>query len=366
MDSKLRVGLIGTSWYDDLLHLPALKSHLRAEVTAICGRNRERAEEMARKFDIPHVFTDYREMIDAKVMDAVVIASPDDMHYPMTMYALEAGLHVLCEKPVAMDAEQARTMYEKAEAAGVKHMVMYTWHWMPHFQWVRDLAADGYIGKCYQAHFSYLAGFSRDPQYSWRFDGQRANGVLGDLGSHMIEMARWYLGDIAKVSGQLSTFVQRPGPDGGRLVPANDAAIVSVEFVSGTQGIIQLSAVAHVGERDTIQQITLYGEKGTLDVTVNFGGSEAGARIRGQRSDETTFTTLNLPESAWGDADGTQGFLPQILELFTKQPVGDRLFIDSILNDKPASPNLYDGLKVQECIDGALESYKTGRWVSLR
>jgi predicted dehydrogenase len=365
MDGKLRVGLIGTSWYDDILHLPAIKSHPRAEVVAICGRNRERAQELAQKYTIPQVFTDYHEMIDANMLDALVIASPDDLHYPMTMYALEARLHVMCEKPVAMNAEQAKAMYEKAEAAGVKHMVMFTYQWMPHFQFVRDLIADGYIGQCYHASFSYMAGYGREPQYAWRFDRKRANGILGDLGSHMIELARWYLGEIAKVSGRVSTFVQRPGLDGQPLDAANDAAVLAVEFVSGAHGVIQVSAVAHVGEKDTVQQITLYGDKGTLDVTVNFGGAEAGALIRGQRHNEAATTILPVPESLSGEADRTQPFFAQILDLFVNQSAGARHFIDAILDDKPSSPSLYDGLKVQECIDAALESHQTGRWVTL-
>jgi predicted dehydrogenase len=364
MEAKLRVGLIGTSGYAGGDLLPALTRHPRAEVVAICGRNRERAQELADKFSIQQVFTDYREMIDADILDALVIASPDDLHYPMTMYALEARLHVLCEKPVAMNADQARAMYEKAEAIGVKHLVMFTWHWMPYFQYVHNLLAD-YIGQCYQASFSFLMGFGRAGQYAWRFDAQRSTGTLGDFGAHMIELATWYLGDIAKVSGQLTAFVQRPAPDGQALVAANDAALLSVQFASGAQGVIQLSAVAHLGEKGAVQQITLYGEKGTLDVTVTYEGPEAGAVIRAQRSHETAFTTLPVPESLWGGVDRTQGFFGQVDEFLRSQSVGSRLFIDAIVDDKPASPNLYEGLKVQECIDGALESHKTGRWVTL-
>src|SRR5262245_49187467 len=119
MGEKVRVGVVGTSWYADWMHLPNLKSHPHAEVAAICGRNPERAAEMAGKYAIPSVFTDYREMIEKGRLDAVVVSTPDDLHYPVTMAALEAGLHVLCEKPMALNAEQAREMEEKAKAAGV-------------------------------------------------------------------------------------------------------------------------------------------------------------------------------------------------------------------------------------------------------
>src|SRR5262245_3793179 len=97
----IRVGVVGTSWYADLMHLPNLASHPRAELSAICGRDRNRAQEMATKYAIPHVFTDYRDMIAQGGLQALVVAIPDDLHYLVTMDALDAGLHVLCEKPLA-------------------------------------------------------------------------------------------------------------------------------------------------------------------------------------------------------------------------------------------------------------------------
>ena len=123
MTEKVRVGVIGTSGYADIAHLPRVKSHPGAELAAICGRNRARAEEMAGKYGIPLVFTDYRNMIEKGALDALIVSTPDDLHYPMTMDALDAGLHVLCEKPLALNRTEAKQMYEKAEGAGVKHMV---------------------------------------------------------------------------------------------------------------------------------------------------------------------------------------------------------------------------------------------------
>jgi predicted dehydrogenase len=101
MTERVRVGVIGTSWFADGCHLPALKCYPRAELAAICGRNTDRADAMAKKYGIPLAFTDYREMIDKGNLNAVVVVTPDDLHYPMTMDALDAGLHVLCQKPLS-------------------------------------------------------------------------------------------------------------------------------------------------------------------------------------------------------------------------------------------------------------------------
>jgi predicted dehydrogenase len=173
MAEKLRIGIVGTSWYPDLMHLPNIKSYPKAETATICGRNRDRAEELAKKYGIPHVFTDYREMIEKGNPHALVVAAPDYQHYAMTMDALDAGLNVLCEKPLACNASHAREMYEKAEAAGVKHMVYYTWRWLPHFRLIQELIDEGFVGDCFHRFFSFLAGFGRDGQYGWRFDGSR-------------------------------------------------------------------------------------------------------------------------------------------------------------------------------------------------
>jgi predicted dehydrogenase len=155
MNDTVRVGMIGTSYWADFM-LQWLTSHPQAVPAAVCGRQRPRAEEVAAKFAIPRVYTDYREMLAQGGLDAVIIATPDDEHYPMAMAALDAGLHVLGEKPMALNLPQARAMLAKAEAAGVKHMLNYSWRFLPHFRYLRQLVAGGFVGQVYDAHFRYL------------------------------------------------------------------------------------------------------------------------------------------------------------------------------------------------------------------
>jgi predicted dehydrogenase len=360
VSDKVRVGIIGTSWWADLMFLPSLKSHPSTEIVAICGRNRDRGEEMAKKYDISNVFTDYRHLIEKANADAIVVATPDDLHFPMTMDALDAGLHVLCEKPLALNSDQAREMYEKAKATQVKHMVLFTWRWQPHFQYLKQLIDEGYIGRCYHAHFRFLSGYGRQPEYGWRFDGQRAKGIVGDLGAHMIDFARWYIGDVIKVSAQLGTYVDRPGVDGRPPVPANDAAVIMLQFDNQVQAMIQVSAVAHQADRGVEINVQLHGDAGTLEAEHIFFGSEAGATIRGARHDEEQFSVITVPDDLRKNLDPSE-----LMDPYMKQSAGPRLFIDSILKDSPLSPNFYDGLKVQKVIDAILESHRNECWVSL-
>ncbi len=356
MSAKVRVGMVGTSWWADMMYLPALQNHPQAEVAAICGRNRTRAEEMAAKYQIPSVYTDYAAMFAQAGLDAVMIATPDDTHHAITLAALQAGLHVLCDKPLAVNAQQAREMYARAEAAGLITLVLFTYRWMPFYRYAYDLVKQGAIGRCYHAEFHYLAGYARGQDYSWRFDQQRANGALGDLGSHVIDLARWFVGDICQVSAQLGVSVARAGVTGGPIDPANDTAQLLVEFANGAHGVIQASAVTHMGG----QRIQLYGEAGSLEVSFTFSGPEAGGVIRAARGQEEQFQTMEVPAAYWGLVSPAQPFA--VLE---QQSVGCRLFVEAVAEKRQVSPNFYDGLKAQQVVDAALESHRTGLRVAI-
>ncbi len=365
MTEVVRVGMIGTSWYADLLHLPSLASHPNASVTAICGRNQERASEMATKFNIPHVFADYRELINSGLVDAVVIAAPDDLHHEMTLAAVDAKLHVVCEKPLALNAADARQMAERADAAGVKHMTFFTLRWFQHTQFVKELVDAGIVGNLSHCQISYVHGNAREPSYRWRLDGERSNGILGDLGSHLIDLARWLNGDITRVAANLGSFVQRYHEDGRPVAPTNDATLLTVEFANGSQGIIHTSSVVHTGGRGMEQHIILYGDKGTVEADFNFGnfGSESGPTmtVRAASAPDRLFADLPIPDHIWGEVPTDQNS-----EVFNRMPAGDRYFIDCIVLDRPVTPSLWDGVAVQEVMEAAMTSQRTGQWVNVR
>jgi len=367
MSDQIRVGIVGTSGYADFSHLPGVKSHPHAQLVAICGRNRDRADEMAAKYEIPQVFTDYREMIAKGGLDALVVVTPDDLHYPITMAALDAGLHVLCEKPLALKASQAKEMLQKAEDAGVVHMTFFTYRWVPHYRYLQQLIREGYVGRSFHCSIRYVAGHGRRGQYRWRFDRSHCNGALGDLGSHMIDLARWLVGDVARVSAHLGVYVERPGAEGQPLDPANDAATLLLEFENGAQGIIQLSAVAHTADRGQEQHIVLHGQGGTLeaDQAFTFAGGGSGGVIHGARGDSQRFEMLPVPDALWGDVERSNSFSALFSGVFLKQSVADRQFIDAILDDQPVAPSFYDGLKAQEVIEAAPQSHAQGVWVAL-
>ncbi|MBC8076929.1 MAG: Gfo/Idh/MocA family oxidoreductase [Chloroflexales bacterium] len=356
MSDPIRVGVVGTSGYADFMHLPSLASHPQAAIVAICGRNAERARELAEKYTIPQVFTDHRAMIDQAALDALVVAAPDDLHYAIARAALDANLHVLCEKPLALSAADAWALYALAEQKRRTHLVHFTYRWRPWYRAVRELLDAGYLGRIYECQLSCLGGYGRNAQYAWRFDGKRGHGILADLGSHMIDMARWLVADITSVSARLATFVQRPGADGGPLEPANDAAQLSLAFANGAQGSIHVSAVAQLGERGMEKHLALYGERGTLEL------HERGQHweLWGAHDGAERFEQLDVPAHIWGDVDPARH-----LDVFVKHSAGARHFVDAIIAGQMATPSFYDGARAQDVIDAALTSQRERRWVSV-
>ncbi len=363
MSKKIRVGVVGTSWFTETFHIASLKSHPRADVVAVCGRRQDYTEEIARKHGIRQAFNDYEAMIWHGNLDAVVVSSPDDLHHPISMTALDAGLHVMCEKPLALNAAQAREMATRAESKGVVHMTSFGNRWRPYFQYMKQLVEEGYTGKAYHSHFRSHAGYGRDGLYAWRFDRRRANGILGDLGSHMIDLARWLVGEIEWVTASLGVHVERPGPEGGTVDPANDTVLLNLGFTGGAQGSILVSAVSHIADRGMEQNVSIYGQGGSLELSHSYFGAESTPRLIGTRSTEERFSSLTIPAHHLKGLDLGSPTMEWLSGMFTSQPAGDRLFVDAILEGRKPAPDFTDGLRVMEVIDAAIESDRTGRRV---
>jgi len=356
---KVKVGIIGTSGWTNMAHLPSIKSHPQADLVAICGRNQQRAAERAAQYGIRETYADYRRMIAEADLDAVVVVSPDDLHYPMTMAALERGLHVLCEKPLALNAIQAAEMFEAAERAQVVHMVYFTYRWFPHHRYYRSLIAEGEIGRplYFCARFLQSRDLKVDRGYTWGDDGTRCSGVLGGLGSHLIDACRICVDEIHTVSASLAVHVPATG-QGQPAELANNSALLTVATRQGTQGTLHASRVA--GVRDMERHLTVHGTEGVLELT----DTQSSAQIVLMRPGEPP-REMPLPDDLASELHGEIPYIRQLQQAFAEQPVGDRLFIDVILGTVSEWPTFYDGYKAQQVIDAAFESHKTGQRIAI-
>lgn len=364
-DKQIKVGVVGTSWWSDAMYLPALTKHPNAEVVAVSGRNLERAKSFAERWDIPQFFLDYERMYTDADLDAVIIATSNDVHHPMTMSALNHGLHVLCEKPLAMTYAEALEMTEKAESVGVKTMVPFTYAFMPTARYLKRLIADeNYIGTPYHLNMRYYTGYARDSEYLWRFDLEKSGaGVVGDLGTHWLYIARWLYGEIVAVTTMLGHHVKRDArPDGDSYQQADDSAVMMLEFANGAQGVIHVTAVCY---EDTpfgqTHHMEFHGSAGTL---YSFTDWDTVQQVSGAKQGEGMVKNLPIPDDIWGVArrDTVHNTYKDI---FREEDHMTRGFITAILNDTDSSPDFRDGLAIQRVLEAAILSGNEQRRVRI-
>ncbi len=179
--TSVRVGVVGTTPYAES-HIARINAHPHAAVVAVAGRDQRKADAVATRHGIAAVFDGYERMLDSRMLDALVIVAPDDLHESIAVRALHAGLHVLCEKPLAASAEAARRMAQAAAASGLVSMSYFALRTSAHHRYLHQLLAGGAIGRVQTAAFSLTHGFFRTSQYNWRFDAALGGGVIADLG----------------------------------------------------------------------------------------------------------------------------------------------------------------------------------------
>ena len=348
------------------MYLPALAQHPLAEWVAVCGRDPERTSAFASRWNIPHFYTNYQEMLATGNLDAIIVAATNDAHYPITMAALDAGLHVLCEKPLALNFAQAKAMADKATSLHLKNMVPFTYRYLPTNRYLKQLIDNGYIGQPYHLNLRYYADYGRDAKYQWVFDSEVAgSGVIADLGAHWFHLARWFYGEISGLSCTLADVVKRPdAPDGHSYPRADDIAMVTLRFASGAYGTFMLSTVAWEGTKfGQTQHMEFHGSGGTLYSSVDWDTvQEVRGISAGQRGGAQP---LLIPDALWENArrDTVHN---TYRDVFRRQNHMAREFITAIAEDKPVYPDFAEGARVQQLIDAAVTSAKAGGcWVEV-
>ena len=351
----IRIGVVGTSWWADSMYLPALRGLDDVEVPAILGRNPERAAAFASTWEIPGVFTDADTFFE-QPLDAVIIASANDSHHPLSMQALAAGLDVLCEKPLGLDVEQAQEMTDAARAADAITLVPFTYRYMPVNQWVKRLLEEGYVGEAFHLGLRYFTGFARDGEYAWRFDRSEAgSGVIGDIGSHFLYLARWFFGEVSSIGCLARSFVPRDErPDGQPYEQGEDSAVMTLEFASGAYATVQASAVCHEPTSfGQVHELDIHGRDGTLHAVCDW---ETVQTVRGVRADETgPAADLPIPDDIWSGArrDTVHNTYRDVFR-GTGAMIGD--FADAVRTRRPCDPDFADGLRIQQLCDAVVES----------
>lgn len=263
----MKVGIIGAS-FAKAAYLPALRHVEGAEVVAISSARLSSAQSAAAAFGVPHAYDDWRHMLNSHHLDLVCIATPTVTHAPMTLAALEAGAHVLCEKPTAMNAGEAKEMLDAAQALGRVHMIDHELRFNPNRRKVKALVESGAIGTVQYAVVSNIVSAYGDPaaraKGDWWSLASQGGGRLGANGSHQVDLMRWWFGEVQAVDGLVRTMVpNRLDKTTGEpwVADADDFTTFSLEMANGPLIQIIISAVA----RHTLDNTTqIFGTEGTI------------------------------------------------------------------------------------------------------
>ena len=368
-ESRVGVGVIGVGGISSYVHLPGLRLCPQAEIVAVCDADGDLARQRAAEYGVPHVLTDYQDLLGLPAVDAVVVATPTVLHAPIALAAIAAGKHVLVEKQLAMDYAEAVTMYEAAEQAGVRHMTAFTYRFVPAMRYLRHLLGRGVAGLPRHLRLARFQDWP-DVDLGWRqHRGLAGSGEVGDMGSHRIDYCHDLIGPIARVVGVTRTFVPvRSGHGGGPPVPADveDFATFIAEFApgvgveQGTVAAFELSKVAK-GRRiggEGLDELEVYGTDGTLiyhlDRPHEVQIGRPGGSLETVAVPREFLTYLGSPRDPYkGDPTTTFRYDQDIA------------FVQAIVEDRPCSPSFYDGMRCQAVVDAVLRSAAERRWVDV-
>ncbi len=350
----------------------------RPVMAVVCGRDRARAEAAAARLGWAHAETDWKALLDRGDVHVVDICTPGDTHAEIAVAALEAGKHVLCEKPLANSVAEAEAMASAADRAaerGVRAMVGFTYRRVPAISLARDLVAQGRLGRVHHVRAQYLQDWIVDPAapLSWRLQKEKAgSGALGDIGAHIVDATQFILGDtIREVCGTLETFVaERPlasvhsglsgtaSSAGTGPVTVDDAALFLARFTGGALGSFEATRFAN-GRKNAIR-IEINGSAGSLafdfedmNVLHYFDGTEDAA-VAGFRR-----IVVTEPQHPYVDAWWPAGHGLGYEHAFVHQAVD---FVRAVAGGTAPTPSFADGLQVQRVLAAVEDSSAARAW----
>jgi predicted dehydrogenase len=353
-----RVGVIGVG-FGAQVYIPAFQSE-GWEVAAVCARHREKAEKVAATTNVRDVHTDPLELIARGDLDAIAIATPPRGHHALSIAALKAGKHVLCEKPFALDEKQAAQMRDAANAARRTAMVGHEFRHAPQRAYIKQLLAEGYVGRFQLCTLELFLDryVTREPrERTWLASEAEGGGILGALGSHYIDGLRDWFGDVRAVTGQVQAL--RPevkDAETGKLTMSetDDTFWFALQFADGGTAtmIASFAATPARGAR-----IAVMGDRGTL-IADQPGPNPVDAGVVIGSRDGSPLTQLAMPSRYAAFTDDRDPRLACFRLLV-------RDFSRGIDDGTSPSPNFVDGWRCQQVMDAVRTSSREGRTVTI-
>ncbi len=336
------------------------------KMRVLCGRDEAAVREAADSLGWEGYETDYARMLERDDVQLVDISSSGDTHCEFAVAALEAGKHVLCEKPLANTLDEARRMVEAARKAGTVNMVCHNYRRVPAVRLARRLIDEGRLGEIRHWRAVYLQDWLLDPQapLTWRLRKETGGaGPLADLGSHLVDLAHFLVGPIVEVIGTAETFVAErplPGTDEMGRVTVNDAAAFLARFENGAIGTFETSPL--VPGRKARESFEINGSRGSVVFDLE-RMNELRVYFEDDPVEASGFRTILVTEpehpymEGWWPPGHTIGY-----EHTFVHTVKDLL--DGIAAGESPAPSFEDGYRCQAVIDAVERSVEGREWMS--
>ncbi len=370
---ELNIGIIGTKFMGSA-HSNAYRqaSHffdlpLTPVMHTACGRDEQQFTKFANRQGWKHQENSWEKLILNDDIALIDICVPNGLHKPIAMAALKAGKHVLCEKPMALNAEEAWLMLEAAGKSPAINMMVFNYRFVPAIILAKQIISDGKIGEVRHFNAVYYQDWLVDKNFPivWRHDVYvSGSGAHGDMNAHIIDLARYLFSEFREVTGVKKTFIkERPFSDGNGVgkVTADDATCFLAKFQNGALGSFIATRMAP-GKKN-FMCLEIFGSEGSLIFNLErlnelqFYSTKDEAGERGYKNILVT-ESVHPYMNAWWPAGHVIGwehtFIHLVKELF-----------QAIAGEQNEIPTFYDGYKCQEVLDAVMTSASTGSWVSI-
>lgn len=333
----------------------------KVKLVGVCAYSEETRKLAIQQSGFEFATADFMELVKNKDIHIINCCLPNNLHYELVKAAILEGKHVYCDKPLALNVTQAEELTNLAKNSSVKTQIVFQLRFFPAVMRAKQLIDEGFIGKTNFFRFLYLHSScvrQSSKAYSWKAEFEKVGGgVLVDLGSHIIDLAMYLVGNFATVNAYVRNYTS---PD----KRTDDLAILSVETASGASGVLEASKIA-TGSNDEVR-FEIYGSDGALafnSMEPNwlwaYNMNDSDSPIGGHRGFKKIETVQRYP-----DATG----IP--LSKFSIGWIRSHIaclhsFLYSLMHEKPASPSFEDGLAVQKIIESAYESAKLKKIMGL-
>ncbi len=357
---KTRIGIIGTG-FAKLVQIPAFLNCRETEIVSVASGSLANAEKTARDFNVKHFTDDWRETIENKEVDLVCITTPTVLHHEQTLFAIALGKHILCEKPMAMNAAEALEMTQKAKDAKILALIDHELRFLNGRKRAFEMVRTGEIGKIihFKIMFRNASRGTQDVKWNWWSDINSGGGALGAIGSHAIDTFRWLLGtEISEVFCQLKTNVKLRTDAQGETKPVttDDECNLILKFrennlTADASGTVSLSVVES-GKYE--HRLEIFGTKGSIIV-------EEGGELWVSKITDSDWTKIEIdlgePPPNTKVGGWSRGFMNFANEIVSALQEG-RI-------DVPNAATFEDGYKCQVVLDAARESNRSGRKITI-